>query len=240
MEPSFRSQRHEGGRRERLSAAAMADSGNPSEGSGDGKGKPQSRASGSQSLYLRFIERFASLCHSAGSSSDESDSAAPARQRLARSSTGSWISGRLGRSKKGSDQVKQYPIPFQICGEISKLSCRQAPRTGHVARVPARRRPVIQPRSSSADRYYSRALIHAQTPQSVVSATTMHRELFMRSITRKGCVFLLFFFVPPLRVQTASPVRKCAVHTSSTQRFCNPASVGSQPAHNREPTRLAV
>jgi len=104
-----------------LPAAVMADAGDSPEGIGDGKGGSQSRPSGS--LYLRFIERFASLCHSAGSSSDDSsDSAAPARHGLARRSAGSWISGRLGRSKKGSDQVKY--IQFLCSNFDSKYAAR--------------------------------------------------------------------------------------------------------------------
>ena len=83
----------------------MANTSNGAGGAGDGKGSSQLRRGGS--TYLKFIERFASFCQrSDAMSSDDSDSAAPLGRGLGRAGGGrSWISGRLGRSKKGPDQV---------------------------------------------------------------------------------------------------------------------------------------
>lgn len=85
---------------------AMASDGNGTAGMDGGKGGSQLRRGGS--TYLKFIERFAAFCQrsDAMSSSDDSDSAAPRRRRLGRTGGRSWMSGRLGRSKKGPDQVR--------------------------------------------------------------------------------------------------------------------------------------
>lgn len=88
-------------------APAMASAGNGPEVEEDDRGGSQLRRAGS--TYLKFIERFASFCQrsDAISSSDDSDSAAPLGRGTGRPPSGrSWVSGRLGRSKKNPDQVK--------------------------------------------------------------------------------------------------------------------------------------
>lgn len=100
--------------------AAMADAGNGADGAEDGKGNSKPRRAGS--TYLKFIERFASFCQrsDAMSSSDDSDSAAPLDGGFGRTGGRSWMHGRLGRSKKGPDQVrgKLFRCGVVCCGRV--------------------------------------------------------------------------------------------------------------------------
>lgn len=113
-----------------MPAAAVAETFNAAEdtveeGSEEDSQHPQQQAIES-SAYLTFIERVSALCtlkrkdaldtSSSSSSTDSSDSGttATASGKMARSSGGgrSWMSGRLGRSKKGSDQVRFGRVTF--------------------------------------------------------------------------------------------------------------------------------
>lgn len=85
----------------------MANASNGPEEAGGGKGSSQHQRAGS--TYLKFLERFASFCQRSdafSSSDDSSDSAAQLGRGLGRTSGRSWMSGRLGRSKKSPDQVR--------------------------------------------------------------------------------------------------------------------------------------
>lgn len=54
------------------------------------------------------------------SSSDDSESAAPLGRGLGRTGGRSWMSRRLGRSKKGPDQVRAQLF---LCGNGAMLAC---------------------------------------------------------------------------------------------------------------------
>lgn len=110
---------------------AMANASNGPEGAADGKGGSQLRPTGS--TYLKFVERFASFCQRSDAISSSDDSDSPLGRGLGRTSGRSWMSGRLGRSKKSPDQVRgqllqhiwrvvlSMCVLIQICGMIHSL-----------------------------------------------------------------------------------------------------------------------